>query len=205
MAASEIWTWGNCEQAVKILRGRLGFPESHVVTVMGLSLDTDTGKITDTLSGRALNDRVRRDRSTANTLFYLLSAYSRVQPVPPRDHLITSKQFKGAQFSRRDNIGERSRLVKCFGDNPDTLLEAARLLGGSRVDFPYGLAVRVHPLPLVPVTVVVSPADEEFQAEANIFYRGDIGFYLDSEQAYFLTSLCVSRLITAASLPTGPG
>ena len=48
------------------------------------------------------------------------------------------------------------------------------------------------------MTLVLSLADEEFPAEAWIYFDETIEFYFDSEQTYFLTHLAIKRLIETA-------
>jgi hypothetical protein len=45
----------------------------------------------------------------------------------------------------------------------------------------------------------MSLADEEFPAEARIFFDETLENYLDSEQTYFMTHLMVKRLIEIIS------
>jgi len=187
------------------LRGRLGFTDSSSIEFLGLEIDIENGAITDKLTESLVDFNQPQGRFTVTTVFFLLSAYSKAQKVPCMNSLITSRQFKGARFTRRENVRERAALAGRFGEVPTLLVEAAEFLGGSRIEFPYGVAVKVYPLPLIPITIVVSAGDEEFPAEASIFYSENIESYLDSEQAYFLTSLTVSRLIGAAGLGTRQG
>jgi len=196
--SSELWNWEKCRDAVKSLRGRLGFSDGSVIELLGLELDTDSGAITDKLTGGLVDIAQPQGRFTVNTVFFLLSSYSKAQSATPVSGLITSRQLKGARFTLRENVRERAAMAGRFGETPTLLVEAAKLLSGSRIEFPYGVAVRLHPLPLIPLTIVVSAGDEEFPSEASIFYSENIESYLDSEQAYFLTYLTVERLIRAA-------
>lgn len=191
----ELWTWRNCKEAVKMLPGRLGFPEGDRLEILGFELNTINGLIWDTMTGEPVDTKQRTGRRATNTLFYVLSAYSESPEKKPTGRLVSSKQIRGTRFTNRDTFGERDRITKSFED-PAKLETAAKALGGSKVEFPYGdTAVSLNLLPFIPMTIVLSVDDGEFPADARLYYDETIEIYLDSEQAYFLTSLTVSRLI----------
>ncbi len=195
----DLWVWQNCQGAVKSLSGRLGFPNGDHLRVLGYKLDLTNGSIRDSISGELLDEFKRADRLTTNTLFYVLSAYAESQEKQPTGKLISSKQFRGAQFTGRDTMGERHRVSRYFKD-PSLLEKAVDALDGSRIKFPYGdVALRLNLLPYIPLTIVLDLGDEEFPAEARLFYDETVENYLDSEQTYFLTSITVSRLIQLSS------
>lgn len=192
---SELWTWRNCQKAVISLSDRLGFHSGEILNVLGLTLDLSNGSIRDNLTGKFLDFSKRNDRLTANTLFYVLSAYAESDKVLPTGKLISSKQFRGTQFTGRDTMGERHRIVRHFKDS-SKLENAISELGGSTIEFPYGeIAVTLNMLPYIPITIVLDIGDDEFPAEVRIFYDETVENYLDSEQTYFLTNLAVTRLI----------
>jgi len=122
---------------------------------LGFKLDLTGGSILDTLTGEHLDESKRSDRLTANTLFYVLSAYAGSQEKQPTGKLISSKQFRGAQFTGRDTIGERHRIARHFTDM-SSLEEAVGALRGSNIEFPYDdIAVSLNLLPLIPLTIVL--------------------------------------------------
>jgi hypothetical protein len=195
----ELWTWSNCKDAVISLPGRLGFPQITKLHVLGYDLDLSAGSIHDTLLGQALDESQRNERLVSNTLFYVLSAYSDSPEKQPTGKLISSKQFRGAQFTGRDTMGERYRVARSFKDT-ESLEQAVTRLGGSRVEFSYGdIAVSLKTLPYVPLTIVLTLDDGEFPADVRLFYDETVENYLDSEQTYFLTNLTISRLIQASN------
>ena len=194
----ELWTWRNCKEAVKSLQGRLGFPAGDKLEFLGFELDNNNGSIKDSLTGEPVDMAQRAGRRAANTIFYVLSAYSESPEKKPTGKLISSKQFRGTLFTKRDTMGERYRIIKSFKE-PAKLEMASKVLGGSKVDFPYGdVAVNLNLLPFIPLTIVLTVDDGEFPADARLFYDETVENYLDSEQTYFLTSLTVSRLIQSA-------
>lgn len=195
----ELWTWRNCKEAVKSLPGHLGFPTGDKLEFLGFELDTINGSIRDTLTGDPVDMAQRAGRRAANTIFYVLSAYSESQEKKPTGKLISSKQFRGTRFTKRDTMGERYRIIKSFKE-PANLETAANVLGGSKIEFPYGdIAVSLNILPYIPLTIILTIDDGEFPADSRLFYDETVENYLDSEQTYFLTSLTVSRLIDSTN------
>ncbi len=191
----ELWTWKHCKEAVKSLPGRLGFPIGDKIEFLGFELDIKNGSIKDTLTGGHVDVAQRAGRMAANTIFYVLSSYSKSPEKKPTGKLISSKQFRGAQFTKRDTMGERYRIIKSF-EEPVKLETAVKILGGLKVEFPYGdIAVSLNILPYIPLTIVLTADDGEFPADTRLFYDETVENYLDSEQTYFITSLTVSRLI----------
>lgn len=163
-------------------------------------MDLETGSITDLLSDRLLDPSSRNDGQLINTIFYVLSAYSESEMEELSGKLISSKHFRGAQFTRRDTMGANYRITRHFEDTT-ALEKAVKLLGGERIEFPYGdIAMTVHPMPYIPITIVLTLDDGEFPADARIFYDETIERYLDSEQTFFLTHMTISRLIEVSSL-----
>jgi len=195
----ELWTWKNCREAVTSLPGRLGFSAGDKIEFLGFESNLNNDSIMDTFTGRHVDAAQRAGRMATNTIFYVLSAYSESPEKKPTGKPISSKQLRGAQFTNRDTMGERYRIIKNFKE-PARLETAAKALGGSKVVFPYGdTAVSLNILPYIPLTLVLTVDDGEFPADARLFYDETVENYLDSEQTYFLTSLTVTRLIQSAS------
>ncbi|MCW4011432.1 MAG: DUF3786 domain-containing protein [Candidatus Bathyarchaeota archaeon] len=193
---AELWTWENCKEKIKTLSGRNGYPDNAIIPFLGYILDTRTGTITDTFSGEAVESGSKSYHSVTHTICYVLSAYSEAQDKLPTGKPITSKQLRGNHFVCRGYTGETITLVKHFASNPDKLVQAVEVLGGEKTDFQFGdIAVKVNVLPRVPITIVMSLADEEFPAEARIYFDATLENYLDSEQTYFMTHLMVKRLV----------
>jgi hypothetical protein len=195
---SEIWTWENCSNKIRKLSGKNGFPEGDQLSFLGFELDLKTGQLKDQLSGKTLTTGTRTYQSVTSTAFYLLSAYSEATDTQPTGNHISSKQFRGNKFTQRGYTGETTRLISYFASTPENLIKAAVTLGGKEVDFPTGdVAVEFPVLPRVPVIVVFGLPDEEFPAEAWIYFDETIESYFDSEQTYFLTRLMVRRILDA--------
>ncbi|MCK5670599.1 DUF3786 domain-containing protein, partial [Candidatus Bathyarchaeota archaeon] len=176
------------------------FPMGDQLEFLGFKLDLKTDSIRDSLTGEPVDISQRAGRRATNTIFYVLSAYSESTEKRPTGKLISSRQFRGTRFTKRDTFGERGRIIESFKE-PARLETAAKVLGGSKVDFPYGdVAINLDLLPFIPLTIVLTVDDGEFPADSRLFYDETVENYLDSEQTYFLTSLTVSRIIQSAGL-----
>jgi hypothetical protein len=170
------------------------------LSFLGFKVNTETGQIIDKIASGELKSDSRSYGGVLHTIFYVLSAYSEAEDIEPTGNHISSRQFRGNQFTRRGYTGESINLVRHFETYPEKLVEAVQALGGKVVDFPVGdIAVELNVLPRVPVTFVLSLADEEFPVEAWIYFDETIESYFDSEQTYFLTHLTVSRIIKVSS------
>ena len=89
-------------------------------------------------------------------------------------------------------------LKKVFGGNVKGLSAAASQLGGEPLDTG-DAAYQFVPLPYTPVQLIVWQEDDEFPAEANILFDASVGDYLSPEDAAWLASLVVYRLIAIAA------
>jgi hypothetical protein len=193
---SELWTWDSCFSKIRSLSGRNGFPKSRVLSFLGYEVDIETGKIIDIVSGNELISKDRTYSNTSQTIFYVLSAYSDANEVKPSGKRISSKQFRGNQFTRRGFAGETNKLIHSFKSIPHKLVKSVQVFGGHQVNFPVGeIAVELKLLPMVPMLIVLSLPNEEFPAGAWIYFDETIESYFDSEQVYFLTRLAIKRLI----------
>lgn len=88
-------------------------------------------------------------------------------------------------------------LRKVFGLNVETFRLAADKLQATAVSGAEA-GYRFNVLPYTPLQVNVWEGDEEFPAEANILFDATIGDYLSPEDAAWLASLTVYRLIDLA-------
>jgi hypothetical protein len=88
-------------------------------------------------------------------------------------------------------------LKKVFGQNVTALNKAAARLGGIPIET--GTAgFQLNLLPYAPIQMIVWEGDEEFPAEANILFDATAGDYLTPEDAAWLASLAVYRLMALA-------
>jgi hypothetical protein len=88
-------------------------------------------------------------------------------------------------------------LKKAFGQNVAGLKKAAAKLGATPMDTG-NAAYRLELLPYAPIQIVVWEGDDEFPAEANILFDASVGDYLPPEDAAWLASLPIYRLMALA-------
>ena len=91
-------------------------------------------------------------------------------------------------------------LKKVFGRNVAALQQAAAKLGAKSIDTG-SAGFRLDLLPYAPIQMIVWEGDEEFEPEANILFDAAAGRYLSPEDAAWLASLAVYRLIALAAPP----
>ena len=85
-------------------------------------------------------------------------------------------------------------LLANFGQRPRLLLATAGTYGGLPVKMG-DVAVTLHALPRVPLTLVVWQGDEEFPAEGSILFDSSITDYLPTEDITVLCETIAWRLI----------
>ena len=85
-------------------------------------------------------------------------------------------------------------LVDHFGQEPQRLLDVARVLGGYKAD--YGdVAVTINAFHRVPITFILWRGDEEFSPEGNILFDSTISDYLTAEDINVLCEAIAWRLV----------
>jgi len=183
----EFWSWERCKAKIRSLKGRLGFKESSTLKLLGLSLSLEDGMVHDDLRNCPFPE-------VAPGIYCILSSYAEAEPVPEAAKLVSFRQLPGGRAYHKAFLGRVVLSIQgVFGPKPGMLVEAAKLLGGYKVD--YGdCSVRVHSLPLVPITVVLWAESPEFQASANILFDASISHYLTTEQVAMLSQLTSERL-----------
>jgi Domain of unknown function (DUF3786) len=88
-------------------------------------------------------------------------------------------------------------LKNVFGQNVAALSKAAAKLGAVPVETG-SAGFQLNLLPYAPIQMIVWEGDEEFPAEANILFDAAAGDYLSPEDAAWLASLAVYRLMALA-------
>ena len=194
------WSWEECRNGIRRLRGRMGFPDEACLRLLALSVSLEDGAIHDELTGEPFTIDSPRRRTIPQAINYVLSAYAEAEPRQLTGEFISARQIRGGRFYSGSNTSTKARLEEVFGREPAAghLVEAAGLLGGGAS--PLGIgdhSVLLNPLPLVPCTIAVTVEDNEFPAEAGVYFDGSIEAYFDMEQVNFLTILTVERLVDA--------
>lgn len=84
-------------------------------------------------------------------------------------------------------------LVNAFGENPESLMKAARLIGGVGVKLgDTGVVLKVFPK--IPVTLALWGADDEFPASGNILFDSSAATFLHTEDYAVLASFVAQTL-----------
>ena len=183
----KLWNWERCKTKIRSLRGRLGFKESSTLRFLGLSVSLEDGMVHDDFRNRPFPE-------VTASIYCILSGYAEAEPVPEALKLVSFRQLPGGHAYHKAFLGRAVLSIqRVFGPKPRMLVEAAKLLGGSEVD--YGeCSVRVNSLPLVPITVVLWAESQEFPASANMLFDSSISHYLTTEQVAMLSQLTSARL-----------
>ncbi len=85
-------------------------------------------------------------------------------------------------------------LKKVFGRNVEALKRAAGKLNATPLETGEA-AFQLDVLPYAPIQVIVWEGDDEFPAEANVLFDASVGDYLSPEDAAWLGSLPVYRMM----------
>jgi hypothetical protein len=184
---SEIWHWEKCKKKIRTLRGRLGFPDASVLELLKLSLSLKDGHIYDHLKERFWSD-------IEPSIYCILSGYADAQSRPETRQLISFSQLWGGRSYQRVFTHRAIKPIeRIFGSKVSMLHQAAKLLGGEKLD--YGdCSVKVYALPLVPIVVILWTETSEFPASANILFDSSANSYLSTEQLVMLAELTSARL-----------
>ena len=182
-----LWTWKHCKTKITMLKGKLGFTDSPHLKFLGLSVSLEDGSVFDELRNQPFT-------AIAPSLYCILSGYANANPIRETIQLVSFRQLPGGHayynaFLRR----AVNPIQKIFGSKPDRLIETAKLLGGSKLE--YGdYSVKIYSLPLVPITVILWIGNREFEASANILFDSSVSNYLSTEQVAMLSELTSVRL-----------
>jgi hypothetical protein len=126
-------------------------------------------------------------------LHYLLGCQPRL-----KDQWVAYREIPGAGFYFGAFVKRAvDPLKKVFGRNTAGFKTGAAALGGSPIDTG-DAGFRFAPLPFAPLQIIIWEGDEEFPAEANILFDASVGDYLSPEDAAWLASLTVYRLMALA-------
>jgi len=183
----EFWNWERCKTKISSLKGRLGFKESPTLRFLGLSLSLEDGTVHDDLRNRSFPE-------VTPSIYCILFGYAEAKPVPEASRLVSFRQLPGGYAYHKAFLGRAVLSVqRVFGSKPRMLVEAAKLLGGSKAE--YGdCSIKIYSLPLVPITIVLWVENREFESSASILFDSSISNYLSTEQVAMLSELTSARL-----------
>ena len=158
---------------------------------LGYSLDLDTSDFQDLFT----NDFRPREWQI-QILSALLSHYSIATQTPLQGKLVKFKDLPGGYAYEKAFVQRAVQpIAQVFGDKPGELVEAAKRLGGKRVDFG-DVAVEVPALEGVPLVYILWAAGE-FPASASVLFDESASCFLDTEALAGLGEITTSRLIQA--------
>lgn len=189
----EIWNWQRCQDRIRSLRGRLGFPDTDSLRFLKLGLSLTDGSIYDELKRKLFE-------GSEVAAYFLLSGYANAKYVPETSRLISFTQLSGGPayykaFTRR----AVQPLAEHFGSKALRFLEAAELLEGVRQS--HGeYSVKIFALPLVPLTIILWAKTVEFPASGNILFDSNANSYLSTEELATLSGLTLQRLRDASEI-----
>lgn len=167
---------------------------NNVYDFLGYTLNLETGTISDELNNS--NSVGNMNERHIQILAVLLAHYSLANPTPLCGRLVKFKDLSGG-YAYEGAFNQRAiqPIAEVFGEKPEKLLEAAKLLGGLRLklgDF----SVEVSALKGIPLTFILWAAGE-FPASASIFYDESASNYLPTEDLAVLGELTTCRLLDA--------
>ncbi len=130
-------------------------------------------------------------------LHYLIGA----GPKSPAGNWIPYREIPGASFYHSAFVKRAvDPLKKVLGQHPSRFSDAARRLNGHPIS--YGdVAFEFRIFPKVPIRIILWEGDEEFPAEANILFDDTISDIFSPEDAAWIASLLVYRLIALSKQP----
>ncbi len=124
-------------------------------------------------------------------LHYFLQAKS----TPLSGKLVTYKELReGINYFPIFYKRAIKPLVTHFGGEPQSLLDAAKSLGGVKTD--YGdSAVTIRAFSRVPVTLVLWKGDSEFAPEGSIMFDSTVSDYLTNDDIHALCEIVAWKLV----------
>jgi hypothetical protein len=127
----------------------------------------------------------------------VLSYLANAKEIPPTGRLVRPTDVKGGhRFSTGTHVLPLDRIAERFGRDPAGFLRQARAWGGGEVPVAGDAAVRLHPLPRVPVTLVLWLEDEEFPPRVDLYFDSTCEFQLGLSDVIWAVALltCVVLL-----------
>ena len=180
-------------QTLQKLRHLINPQKNNSYDFLGYTLDLETGAISDKLSS---NPAGNLSDKQIQIIAILLSHYSLANPTPLSGKLVKFKDIQGG-YAYEGAFNQRAiqPIAEVFGEDPEELPEAAKLLGGLRLNLGE-FSVELTALKGIPLTYILWAAGE-FPASASILYDKSASNYLPTEDLAVLGELTTNRLIEA--------
>ena len=160
---------------------------------LGFTLDIDNSTITDNLPQHMGN----LSEWATQIFTTLLCHYSLANPIEQTRTLVKYKDIPGG-YAYEDAFIKRAidPITEVFGEKPKKLVEAANLLGGTKLVLG-DASVEIFALKGIHLTYILW-GKEDFPASANILYDASASSYLPTEDLAVLGELSTIRLIEAS-------
>jgi hypothetical protein len=160
---------------------------------LGFKLNLESGIISDKLNSNSMRDTSER---YVQIFVALLCHYALANPTPLSGKLVKFKDLPGG-YAYEGAFVQRAiqPIAEVFGEKPEELPKAARLLGGLRLNLGDS-SVEINALKDIPLTYILWKKDE-FPASATILYDESASNYLPTEDLAVLGELTTARLISA--------
>jgi len=111
--------------------------------------------------------------------------------VLPTGRLVNPVNMKSGQlFFRGSHVLPLDKVAEKYGNDKNGFLEKGRELGGETLSFG-DASFRVHPLPRVPVVLILWCADEEFPPRADILFDSCCELQLPIDVVWAIAMLSV--------------
>jgi hypothetical protein len=182
-------------EQLKRIRHLGKFGEDTTYRFLGFALDLETGEFQDMLEKGAVFSEYEIQIVTA-----LLIHYSLANETAKSGRLVKFKDLPGGYAYANAFVKNAINPIEVFGNNPFELAEAAKLLGGKRLD--YGdISIEIPALEGIPIVYILWIANE-FSASANVLFDESARCFLDTESLAVLGELTTLRLLKAQSILT---
>ena len=123
-------------------------------------------------------------------LWYLVLA----KDIAPGGRLVHLEDLPGGDiFARGTHVLPLDQVALRYGNDREGFLKSGRAFGGEPAVHA-DAAIRLSPLPRVPVTMTLWLADEEFPARASLFFDSTCGLQLPTDILWSLARLCCLAL-----------
>jgi hypothetical protein len=155
---------------------------------LGFTVDLGSGEVYDQLK----KDTLCNERDI-EVLHVLLAHYSRAERTERTGRLVKFQDLPGGHAYEKAFVQRVIQpIAKTFGDEPEALVEAAKLLNG--VALVYGdSSVEIPALTGIPIVYILWRADE-FPASATTLFDESASHYLPTEDLAVLAELTTIRL-----------
>jgi hypothetical protein len=125
----------------------------------------------------------------------ILHYLTKATGAPYTNKLITYGQIEGGKFYCPVFVKRNlDPILKCFGDQPELLIDVAQKFGGKRAN--YGdVSMSIDAFPMARIFFIIWKGDDEVPHGGNILFDGNIKNYLVSEDVCVLTEILTWKLI----------